>query len=414
MQRFTRRRTATFAAVCSLALFATACRGSDIQTDAEGSDAPIEVTSILDVTGPLNAFGLPMNNATKLAIEDINANGGLLGRQVQLNELDAQSDNAKYSVLAREATKSDSVVVQGGITSASREVIRPIFHQAELPYFYNILYEGGVCDKNIFATGETPDQQLEPLLKWAVAQGYKKWHILAANYNYGQISADWVETYSNELGSEIVGGPSFFDLTVTDFASELPKIQNSGADLIVSLLVGGAHQSFYKQWESRGMGSSTTIVSPTFGSAAENMAIGKSAAGVYSAFSYFPSEEPDEDDALASAWQAAGYEEDITPAAVSTWNGWHLWAAAVEKAGTTDRDQLIEALESGVEYQGPGGTVKIDPATHHTIMPVKLWEGTANGYFEQVEVLSEASQPTFVQSKCDLIENPSTNQQFTP
>lgn len=414
MDNHARRRTATFAAVCSLALLATGCRGASTEADADGNGGSIEVTSILDVTGPLNAFGLPMNNATKLAIDDINADGGLLGRQVHLNELDAQSDNAKYSVLAREATKSDSVVVQGGITSASREVIRPIFDQAELPYFYNILYEGGVCDKNTFVTGETPDQQLEPLLKWAVDQGLTKWHVLAANYNYGQISADWVATYAEELGAEIVGGPSFFDLTVTDFASELPKIQSSGADLVVSLLVGGGHQSFYKQWASRGMDRSTTIVSPTFGSAAENMAIGKSAEGVYSAFSYFPTAEPAQDDALAMAWKEAGYKEDITPAAVSTWNGWHLWAAAVEKAGTTDREKLIEALESGLEYDGPGGAVRMDPGTHHTIMPIKLWKGSANGYFDEVEVLSEAGDPTFIQSKCDLVADPSTNEQFTP
>lgn len=406
---------AVVASVCAITLLAASCRGGTNDTQSIGSSGgTVEVTSILDVTGPLNGFGLGMQDATRLAVKDINASGGVLGKKLHLNELDSQSDNAKYSVLARQAVADDSVVVQGGITSASREVIRPIFDQAKLLYFYNILYEGGLCDKNTFSTGEVPTQQLAPLLKWATDQGKKKWYVLAANYNYGQISADWVKKYAKENGAEIVGGPSFFDLATTNFASEMPKIQNSGADLIVSLLVGGAHQSFYKQWSAAGLNKSTTIVSPTFGSAGENMAIGKDSAAIYSAFSYFPAATPASGDKLATAWAAAGYKDALTPAAVATWNGWHLWAEGVKKAGSTDHDKVVKALESGLAFDGPGGTVSIDPGTHQVVMPIKLWVGTKSGYFKQVEVLSDKSEPTFEQSKCDLITNPDTNQQFIP
>jgi urea transport system substrate-binding protein len=400
--------TLAFAMSASLA----SCRGGeDSKVDAT-SGGTIPVTSILDETGPLSGYGLAMQDATKLSIDDINQNGGVLGKQLVLTDEDSKSDEANYTVLARDAATSDAAVVMGGITSASREAIRPIFHQADKLYFYNVLYEGGVCDKNAFVTGETPNQQLQPLLEWAAAQGLKKWYVLAANYNYGQISASWVEEYAAENGAEIVGGPSFFDLTVSDFATEVPKIENSGADLIVSLLVGPGHLNFYKQWTATGLNEKTTIVSPSYGLGAEQVALGTDGTGILNAYPYMPSTGAE--DSLNQAWTDAGIENIITPGAVSTWNAWHLWAAAVEEAGTTDRDDVTAALEGGVSYDGPAGSVTYDPQTHHAVLPMSLWKDTGTGEMELVELLSDSAQPTFEQSKCDLIEDPDQNEQFTP
>lgn len=114
----------------------------------EGEEGPVKVGSILDATGPLSLYGDPMVKATRLAVDTINANGGVLGRQLELVAVDSQSDIAQYTAGARTlAEDSDIVVVHGGITSASREAIRPIFNEAEMLYFYNQLYEGGVCEK---------------------------------------------------------------------------------------------------------------------------------------------------------------------------------------------------------------------------------------------------------------------------
>lgn len=395
----------------SMGLSLAACRGSD-SSKATGSGAPIPVTSILDQTGALSGYGASMHEATDLAIDDINSHGGVLGRKLALTSKDTQSDAARYTVLAREAATSDAAVVMGGITSASREAIRPIFHQANKLYFYNVLYEGGVCDKNAFVTGETPNQQLEPMLKWAVQQGLKKWYVLAANYNYGQISASWVEKYAKQNGAQIVGGPSFFDLSVSDFSTEIPKIESSGADLVVSLLVGAGHMNFYKQWTATGLNKQTTIVSPSYGLGAEQVALGKDGAGILDAYPYMP--HAGANDSLTKAWAAKGMKDAITPGAVSTWNAWHLWAEAVDKAGTTDRDKVIAALEGGVSYDGPAGSISFDAKTHHAVLPMSLWRDTGTGEMEKVQVLSENAQPTFEQSKCDLIANPQQNQQFTP
>lgn len=406
----TLKLVATMGVALALTLNMAGCRNAS--SDSKADSGPIPVTSILDVTGPLSGYGLAMDKATKLAIDDINASGGVLDRKLKLTDQDTQSDEANYTLLAREAASSDAAVVMGGITSASREAIRPIFDSAKKLYFYNVLYEGGVCDKNTFVTGETPNQQLEPLLKWAADQRLKKWYVLAANYNYGQISASWVKKFAKENGAEIVGGPDFFDMTVTDFATEVPKIESSGADLIVSLLVGAGHQNFYKQWSATGLNNSTKIVSPSYGLGAEQVALGKDGKGIYDAYPYMPSAEGD--DVLAKAWKKAGLKETITPAAVSTWNAWHLWAAAVEKAGTTDRDKVTKALEDGVSYDGPAGTITYDAKTHHAVLPMTLWRDNGKGVMEKVETLSEKSEPTFEQSKCDLIGDPEQNKQFTP
>lgn len=350
-----------------------------------------------------------------MAIDDINTNGGVLGRQLKLIDRDAQSDIARYTAEAKSlANDRDVAVVQGGITSASREAIRPIFGAARKLYFYNVLYEGGVCDKNTFVTGETPTQQLEPLLKWTAENGYKKWYVLAANYNYGQISAQWVQKLAARYGATIVGGPTFFDLTVNNFTDQIGKIQSSGADAIVSLLVGPAHMNFYKQWDATGLNHSTVIVSPTFGLGEEQVALGAAGKGIYSAYSYFQELDTPKSKEFVEKWRATGIKNAVTPAAVSTWVAWHLWADAVNKAGSLDRNNVIAALEGSAVYDGPQGSARIDPGSHHMLMPMRLWQDNGAGGFNMVKELVPVAQPSFEQNKCDLVANASTNEQFIP
>jgi branched-chain amino acid transport system substrate-binding protein len=423
------RSGATFLAVLclgalALALVAAGCGSSSDGTSTTTSSGksgestsrePIKVASMLDKTGELEGYGKPMDEAARLAVEDINANGGVLGRELSLEDLDTRSEPARTSTVAREVARDPEVaVVMGGITSAAREAIRPVFDAAQKLYFYSVLYEGGVCDKDTFVNGPTPTQQLGPLLKWAADHGKKKWYVVAANYNFGQISAEWVESFAKQYGAQIVGGPTFFELTVSDFSSEIPKIQSSGANLIVSFLVGPAHLNFYKQWKASGLDKSTVIVSTSFGFGSEQVSLGAGGKGVLTAFPYFEQLNTPASDAFVKAWKDAGYTDTITPGAMATWNAWHLWAEGAEKAQSTDREKVIEALESGVGYDGPEGTVTIDAPSHHAIEPMRLWSDDGKGGFELVEELTPTAEPTFEQSKCNLIDEPETSEQFTP
>src|SRR5437773_2162348 len=119
----------------------------------------------------LSIYELPMIDSTKFAIDDINAQGGVLGRKLRLVQLDAQSNNQIYAEYATKLLVEDKVaVLMGGITSASREAVRPVVGKYKHVYFYNEQYEGGVCDKLVFCTGVTPAQQLGTLIPWAVKE----------------------------------------------------------------------------------------------------------------------------------------------------------------------------------------------------------------------------------------------------
>ncbi len=172
------------------------------------AEDPINVASIHDLSGGLDIYGKPMVDALTLAIEEANAAGGLLGRQIKLINYDTQSNMQLYTQFAQQAALKDKVaVVHGGITSASREVIRPVLDKFKTLYFYNTQYEGGVCDRNQFDTGVTPAQTVEKLVPHAMKKWGKKVYVIAADYNYGQITSQWVKKYVTENGGEARPSP---------------------------------------------------------------------------------------------------------------------------------------------------------------------------------------------------------------
>src|SRR6266496_1130596 len=243
---------------------------------ARGSVGTITVCSILDATGPINIYGKPHIDATKLAIADINAHGGVLGKKLKLVFYDGQSSNDKYAQFASQCVlKNHAAVVMGGITSASREAMRPVFDRLKQLYFYNEQYEGGVCDKYVFDTGVVPSQQLLALIPYAIKHYGKRIYVPAADYNYGHISADWVKKYAARFGGTVVG-TDFIPLDVTDFSSTITKIQDLKPDVVLSLLVGGNHIAFYRQFYSAGLGAKIHIVSPTFGLGNEQVVLAPS------------------------------------------------------------------------------------------------------------------------------------------
>ncbi|MEZ2349812.1 ABC transporter substrate-binding protein [Caballeronia sp. RCC_10] len=401
-------RTFVWAAVLSLLC---------LQAPASAADKePILVGSVLDETGGLNIYGKAMVDATKLAIKSINDAGGVLGRPLKLISYDAQSDNAKYTTYANQLALRDRVaVIMGGITSASREAIRPIADRNKTLYFYNEQYEGGVCDKNVFLTGIVPSQQIAPLVDWAIKNGKKKFYVLAADYNYGHISADWVREYVAKAGGN-VAGVDFIPLNVSEFGSVVSKLQEAKPDVVVSLLVGGNHIAFYRQFASAGLSNRMQIVSATFGLGNEQVVLSPNEAnGIVVAFPYFQELKGSANDKFRDAWSkayGANYPY-ITDSAVAVWNGWHLWASAVAKAGSTDREKVIAALETQPAFDSPSGKVSVDAGTHHVIQSVHIAKANdAHGFTIIGE--QEAVAPSYERSVCDLKARPNTAKQFTP
>jgi branched-chain amino acid transport system substrate-binding protein len=414
-RRSTRGRIAALASGgAALLVFATACGGSGGGGDAADESGPIKVGSILDETGPVNIYGVAMSHATELAIQDINDNGGVLGRQLELTSYDAQSDNAKYSQYASQLAQRDQVsVIMGGITSASREAVRPVADRMQIPYFYNEQYEGGVCDKNTFLTGVVPSQQLAALIPYAVENYGKKIYVVAADYNFGHISADWVDEYAKKAGAEVVGS-EFIPLESSDFGAVINNLQTAKPDVVVSLLVGGNHIAFYRQFASTGLNDQMSIVSSTFGLGNEQVVLSPAEAkGITVAYPYVQEVANPANEAFLTAWREEYGDEPVTDSAVTVWNAWHLWAAAVTKADSLDRDKVTEAMESGISIDSPSGTVTMDGPSHHVTQNVSIAQTNDQNGFSVVET-TEAVPPSYEQSVCDLVENPDTNEQFTP
>ncbi|MFM7697515.1 MAG: ABC transporter substrate-binding protein, partial [Limnohabitans sp.] len=311
--------------------------------------APIKLGSILDNSGNLDAYGKPMVMATTLAAEEINAAGGLLGRKIQVVQYDSQSDIALYTKYAQQLTRDDKVdVTHGGITSASREAIRQTFTRANSLYFYNVLYEGGVCDRNTVCTGTTPAQAVEPIVEVALKQWGKTAYVLAADYNYGQITAKWLSHYIGKGGGKVLQ-TNFFPLDVSDFGSTIAKIQQEKPKFVVAALVGGAHMSFFRQWAASGMNKKIPLCSTTFGVGNEHLALSAAEGdGILIAGNYSQENaNPANKEFLAKWAKRFGDTKVVHEIAVSQYQGIMMWAACVKKAGSLDREKMLAAIESG-------------------------------------------------------------------
>jgi len=376
----------------------------------------IAVGSILDATGPINIYGLPMIDATKFAVDAINQSGGVLGRKLRLIEADCQSNNQVYAQNAVKLILDDKVsVLMGGITSASREAVRPVVDKYSALYFYNEQYEGGVCDKLVFCTGVTPAQQLGVLVPWSVKQHGNWFYTLAADYNYGHISADWVKVYLKAAGGEL-SGEEFIPLDVVNFDSVIQRLQSAKPDVVMSLLVGGNHIAFYRQFAAAGLKEKMAIVSATFGLGNEQVVLKpQEAEGIVVIYPYFQELDNAVNKDWVAAWRkrfGANYTY-ITDSACTVWNGWHLWAMAVNKANSLDRDKVIAALETGLTFDSPEGHIRLDPKSHHVVHSVHLAKVNDKNGFAIMESFANV-EPSDTMKVCDLIANPNEHKQYTP
>ena len=394
----TRRR---FLAGASAALAAPAFIGR-----AQAADA-IKFVSILDQSGGLDIYGKPMVDATRMAVAEMNAAGGLLGREIDLKVYDPQSTIQYYTQYATQAAAGDRAdVVHAGITSASREAIRPTFARYQVLYFYNVLYEGGVCDLNNFCTGSTPAQTVEKLVPYTMNRWGRKVYIVAADYNYGQITAQWVQKYVADNEGEVVE-TEFFPLDVTNFGPTIKKIQAAKPDMVMSALVGGAHVSFYRQYAAAGMNRSVPIASTTFGVGNEHKLISaEEGDGMICAYSYFEEIDTPANRDFVARFKAfmGGDAPALNELAARSYEGAYLWAEAVRRAGTVERMPVIEALRSGISYDGPSGPLTIEPKTNHALQNVYLAE-LKDQSFDILEVY-EAQPPTDTLLVCDLVADP--------
>ncbi len=371
------------------------------------ADDDVIVAQIFDQTGGMGRSGQTMVQGFDLAIEEINSNGGLLDRRLRSVNYDPRSNLRLYELLAeRVALDDQAVVVYAGVTSASREVVRPVFKSHDTLYFYSTFYEGGVCDRNYFATGTTPAQTVAKLLPYCIKRFGRKIYTLAADYNYGHITADWVRKLARENDGNVIK-TEYFPLGATDFVNVIGDIQSVKPDLVMSVLIGDAHMSFYRQWATAGMKQEIPVASTAFGSGQENVILTTAEGdGIVVSNGYFQDLETPANAAFLKKYEAKyGPQHNyLTELPVATYEGVHLWAKAVSTAESFERMKVIDALEGGISYDGPSGKVSIDPKTHHCSRSSFTTECHNHG-FRLLEAF-ENQFPADTAAVCDLGANP--------
>lgn len=377
--------------------------------------ASVKIGNILDATGGLNIYCLKQIQATAMAVDEINQAGGLLGRPLQIVFYDAQSNNQFNSQYATQAFVRDRVdVLISGVTSSSREVIRPVVQRFGGFYVYTALYEGGVCDRRHMCPGLVPAQQIEPLVDYVVGErGLKKGYILAADYNYGQITSRWMQRFIREKGGEDIG-VEFFPLDVTNFAPAIARVQAAAPDVVWSALVGDAHMSFYRQYEATIGKRNLPIASTTYGIGRENATLtADENEGVMIATSFIDTLPTDAARSFVERFHAFSGETDyIGEYGEYGHRAVMLWAEAVKKANSVAPDDVIAVLD-GVTYQGAGGQYTIDGQTNHVSMDVHVGVGNRTGSFDLIRSFSQRP-PADTQAVCNLFENPNDTTQYEP
>tara|TARA_B100000941_G_scaffold63910_1_gene42352 strand:+ start:982 stop:2214 length:1233 start_codon:yes stop_codon:yes gene_type:complete len=382
----------------------------------------IKLGILEDETGNFAIAVVPKIHAYELAVKEINANGGVLGKKLEIVRYDTQSDNRRFQEFARRLIKKDKVdVVFGAFSSASRESIRGIMEKNKMLYFYNNQYEGGVCSKTTFMTGAVPEQQFSTLVPWMMEKYGKNVYTIAADYNFGQISAEWVRQIVKENGGTMVG-EEFIPLDVSQYSQTIQKIQKAKPDVLMTLLVGAKQASFYEQQASAGL-KIPMATSINVGQAYEHKRFAPPALeNMFVTVNYIEEvhdviksgEFHDKSKDYVKRFRALYPNEPyINMESANAYNAIYIYAKAVEKAGTTETMKVVEALESGISHDGPSGIVTMDPKSHHGSHTIFLVE-VGKGHKVSIPKIWKDIKPYWLgDSGCDLA-NKDDYSQYTP
>lgn len=385
-------------------------------SSAATAQEPIKLGVLEDQSGDFAAATIGKVHGIELAAEEINAAGGIAGRPLELVIYDTQSDNTRYQEFMRRVLQRDKVdAVFAGFSSASREAYRPIVNQFDALAFYNNQYEGGVCDANMIVTGAVPEQQFSTLLPYMMETYGKKVYTIAADYNFGQISAEWVRNIVKENGGEMVG-EEFIPLGVSQFSQTIQNIQAAKPDFIVTLLVGTAQASYYEQAAAANvnlpMGSSVNV-----GQGYEHKRFKPpSLANMYATVNWIEEVDNPASKAFVEKWHKKFPNEPyINQEAENSYLAVQLYKQMVERAGgSTKKEDLRKVIAQGdVCYDAPEGKVCLDPKSQHMSHTIYLAKVNDDHSISFPKVWNDIKPYWLGEAGCDLTKN-DPSAQYTP
>lgn len=357
--------------------------GSDTKATVEGDT--VEVGILHSLSGTMAISEVSLRDAELMAIEEINAAGGVLGKQIEPIIEDGASDWPTFAEKARKLLQQDKVAtIFGGWTSASRKAMLPVVEQNNGLLWYPVQYEGMEQSPNIFYTGATTNQQIVPAIDWMIENQGKNIFLVGSDYVFPRTANKIVNAQLKAKGGTVVA-EEYTPLGHTDYNTIISKIKSSKPDAIFNTLNGDSNVAFFKQLEDAGITAEDIPVMSVSVAEEEIRGIGTDVlAGHFAAWNYYQTTDTPENKEFVANYKAKYGDDRVTGDPIeAAYIAVYLWKAAVEKAGSFEVDK-VKAASDGIEFNAPGGVVKIDGETQHIYKTVRIGEVQTDGQFKEV------------------------------
>jgi urea transport system substrate-binding protein len=335
-----------------------------------------------------------VKDATLLAIDEINAAGGVLGRQLEPVIEDGASDWPTFAEKARKFIQNDEVdVVFGGWTSASRKAMLPVFESLNGLLWYPVQYEGLETSPNIFYTGATTNQQIVPAVDYLLENEGKKFFLLGSDYVFPRTANKIIKMQLEAMDGELVG-EEYTPLGHVEYTTVINKIRASGADVVFNTLNGDSNVAFFKQLKDAGVSSEDLTTLSVSVAEEEIRGIGaENVEGHLVAWNYYQTTDTPENEKFVMAYKSKYGQERVTDDPIEAgYFGVFLWAKAVEAAGSTDVD-AVKASAKGLTFDAPEGMVTIDGDTQHVAKTVRIGKIRPDGLIDEIWSTGEPVVP---------------------
>ncbi|EJT06280.1 Extracellular ligand-binding receptor [Rhizobium sp. CCGE 510] len=342
------------------------------------AEDPIKIGVPVGLSGANSVVAPSVVQAAELAVEEINAKGGVLGRPLELEI----ADDASGAAGAQKAF--DSLVFQKEVnvvismeTSAARNAGLPIISKGDVPYIYTSFYEGKSCNAKLFVDAWVPEQQVPPVVDNFISkQGAKKFFLIGSDYSFGRGMLTFAKGYIEKSGGKVVG-EEYLPMDGSDWTAIISKVRSSGADAIITSTAGGApNVTLTKQLRSSGVTLPYGNLAVDEGTA---KSMGADAKDIFLSASYVTGIDSPENKAFLSAMEKKFGKELRTPndLSVPQYEAIYLYKAAVEKAGSTDTADVLKALPD-VSFTGPRGKISMNKQ-HHAPLTMYLGQVKDDG-----------------------------------
>lgn len=392
------QKSITALALLIVSAFAlSACGGgSDPATSAAGTPAAatpsagssgdtIKVGILHSLSGTMAISEVSVRDAELLAIKEINADGGVLGKQIQPVVEDGASDWPTFAEKAQKLISVDKVAATfGGWTSASRKAMLPVFERNKSLLYYPVQYEGLEASPYIFYSGATTNQQIIPALDYLKQEGKKSIFLVGSDYVFPRTANKEIKAYAKANGMTIVG-EEYTPLGHTEYGTVINKLKAAKPDAVFNTLNGDSNVAFFKQLKSAGITAQDMPTVSVSVAEEEVRGIGASnVAGHLVAWNYYMTTPGAANKKFVKAYKKEYGADRVTADPIEAgYTQVYLWAAAVEKAGSTDPEKVKQASK-GLEFEAPEGTVRIDDENQHISKTARIGVIEDNGQIKEV------------------------------